>query len=314
MKKIFASGLAVVLAFSINMDFSQLTSAKSEEFEKNEVNTNKLTANIPDSKKTWLEGLGFSDHEITNMSKADYKHISEQFKGKSGKLVQTKQEYYKVDAYETSNGQKKVKMVKTTKEKAEKGVKRQKEKKAKEMKNNKFSLLGGNSVDAAWDSENDGWIRHSISVSDVGSNSLAKTSYTWLSNPDMAFSDVIGITHGPNVDVEAGSDYARHWYEDGTGTNYLPTEYSVEKKNDYGYADKFDLKGIGSGSAPHDHSGYMYFEFTQDRSSDNTADLYGHYAHQIQPSWFSISVGVGNISLIGSAESNATDTHVDWTY
>lgn len=302
MKKILISTLVAWLAFStFSIDFSGITMAASE---------NTFKAEISNSEQKWLEGLGFNSDEIENMSTDDFVHISEQFKGKSGKVIAKKQDYFKVDYYTDEKGKQKVKYVKTTKEKALRAVEELKKQKNKD----KFGLIKLNNASAASDTENDGWITQTLTVSDIGSTYLAKTSYKWLSNPDFAYSDTIAITHGDNVDKIANSEYATHWYKDGTGTHYLPADYSADKKSYYGYADQFDLKGIGSNAAPYDHSGYFYFEFLRDKTSDNTADLYGHYSHALTSSYYSISLSAGVLSLEGSAESNATDTHVDWTY
>jgi uncharacterized protein YwgA len=302
LKKLFVAVLAAWLTLSISIEFPKMTMAASE---------NKFKADISKSEQKWLEGLGFTPYEIENMSKEDFEHISEDFKGQKGKVVAKKQEYFKVDYYTDENGKKKVKMIKTTKEKALKEV----EKLKKQKEKNKYSLIKFNSASAASDTENDGWITQTLTISYVGSSTyMAKTSYKWLSNPDVGFSDTIAITHGDNVDKIAGSEYARHWYKDGTGTHYLPADYSADTKNYYGYADKFDLKKIGTNAAPYDHSGYFYFKFKQDKPNDYTADLYGHYAHALTSSYYSISLSFGALSLSGTAESNATDTHVDLTY
>ncbi|ALC83932.1 MULTISPECIES: hypothetical protein [Bacillus] len=300
MKKLFVAGIVACLTLSINIEFPQSTKAASE---------NKLKADISNDEQKWLEGLGFTSDEIVNMSKEDLEHTSKRFKGKKGKIIAKQEEYFKVDNYIDENGKQQKKMIKSTKDEALKEVE-----KLKKQKENKHGLINFNNASAASDTENDGWITQTTTVSDIGSTYLAKTSYKWLSNPDIGFSDTIAITHGDNVDKIAGSEYARHWYKDGIGTHYLPADYSADTKNYYGYADKFDLKKVGTNHPPYDHQGYFYFEFNRDKTSDNTADLYGHYAHALTSPYYSVSLSLGAISLSGSAASNATDTHVDWTY
>lgn len=315
MKKVIASSLAAMLTLSVGIEMPTTTKANDNIDKPTETaSVNSEKANISKKDSKWLQGFGFSTEEIDNMSKTDFKRISKQFEGRDAKVKVKKQEYFKVEVSMDKNGKKKLKMTKSTKKKALEAVEKIKKEKLKQK--NKYASInfGGNKASAAVDSENDGWITQTLTVSQSGSRHIAKTYYRWLSNPDLAYSDTIAITHGNNVDKIAGSEYATHWYKDGTGTHYLPSDYSADKKDYFGYADKFDLKGIGSNAAPYDQSGYMYFEFVQDSSSDYTADLYGHYSHALTSSWYSISLSAGVLSLSGSTESNATDTHADYNY
>jgi hypothetical protein len=314
LKKVITSSLVALLALSVGFDMP--ASTKANDNIENNIKTSERTdkAHISKEDSAWLQGFGFSKEEIENMSNTDFERISKQFEGRNAEVVVKKQEYFKVEVSKNKNGQKNVQMIKSTKKKAMEGVEKIKKEKLNQKNKSAFINFGGNKASAAVDTENDGWITQTLTVSKSGSRHIAKTYYRWLSNPDFAYSDTIAITHGNNVDKIANSEYATHWYKDGTGTHYLASDYSADKKDYYGYADKFDLKGIGSNAAPYDHSGYMYFEFVQDNSNDSTADLYGHYSHALTSSWYSISLSAGVLSLSGSSEVNATDTHADYTY
>ncbi|NBI28640.1 hypothetical protein [Chengkuizengella marina] len=267
---------------------------------------------ISDEQKEWLRGLGFSPNSIENMSDESFDHISKQFKGVTGKPIKEKVEYHKVEYTLDEKGKvKKVKMIKKTKEDYEKA---KKEKDAKRS----VSILG------TWDDTRDSWIKQRLYVGTISGSGngdyMAQTSYEWLEPPFVAYSDVTGITHGNNVDKVAGTEYGEHWYYDDNGyhTADITNNGEAESKDPDGYADKFDLKlfgtGVGDNLLARDHGGYFYITFDQDNSFDDTADLYGHYVHALTSSFFNISVSKGGISLAGSSESQATDTHVDFTY
>ncbi|MFG6117988.1 hypothetical protein [Thalassobacillus sp. B23F22_16] len=302
MKKFLIVGLAVILSLTpLSLNFPTSVFAQLDD----------QRVEVSKKDKIWLEGFGFSEQEINSMSKTSLHNIKEQFKGVNGTVKSSKTEYFKVKVYK-ENGKTKSKMIKKSKKEALEAVEKIKEEKKKN--NPKSSFIETNSASAAYDTENDGWITQTLSVSYLSNGEyLAKTSYNWLQRPGVGFQDAIGITHGNNVDKISGSEFAEHSYRDGLGRHY-EFDYSADKKNYYGYGDKFDLKVVGTNEGAYDHQGFMYFKFKRNLSSSNTADLYGHYAHALTSSYFSISLSYGGLSLSGAGESNATDTHVDLTY
>ncbi|PAV30443.1 hypothetical protein CIL05_04880 [Virgibacillus profundi] len=274
MKAIFSS-FAIILSIAfVSFGFANVSYAAE---------SNDKVVNISETDRDWLNGLGFSNEEINIMSDVSFNHIKEQFKGEKGEIVTKKEEYYKINKKET---------VKLSKQEALSGIKL-----AKQL--NKYNLLSG-----GYDTETDSWIKQTLSVSYIGNGKyLAKTRYEWLYQPAATFSDAIAITHDDNVDVDNNSFFSEH--RSGSGYEF---DYGADRSNYYGLGDKFDLKR----SIP--ATGFMYYEFKRDKTSDNTADLYGHYTHATSPGGFNISLSLGVLSLSGVTETQATDTAVDVTY
>ncbi|MCS1350060.1 hypothetical protein [Mechercharimyces sp. CAU 1602] len=170
----------------------------------------------------------------------------------------------------------------------------------------------------------DSWLKQTLTISYRGDGPnndygrpyyTAKLSYEWLKMPVLGFEDVIGITHGDNVDKFDDMMIAMHSYTDYNGNKtYNDSEYDFEVKNQHGFADIFDLQLFTPTVRANNHEGFMMFAFEQDKTNDNTADLYGHYTHALQPTGFSVAITTGSIALTGATESNATDTHIDLTY
>lgn len=242
-----------------------------------------------------FEQLGYSDEEIANLSDVEVNRIS----GKHGKLVSYVTKYYRVN----SSGQ----MTELTKESALKEVKDDKDKKTQAASD--LSPMSSGSG-----SSSNSWLSMTTTVSDLGNKDFYfKNSFTWLSNPWVHLTDVIGMTHNSSISVISGSEYLKVSYNKYSDTlSGVQDDYywTANIKDIPGYAFSYGLRssdGLWTYMDPH---GYMIYEGLATPSYFvGSSNAYGHYTHETIIAKLGISLSTGSMSVSPTvAVSKAPDT------
>lgn len=296
--------LSVIFLTTSSIAFADTQSTNSF-FSKsnNQVVENKTEkmANITDKKEIKrLMNLGFTEEEIKTFSASEY----ERYKDVNGKIVSNENKYYKVTK---GKGIEEI-----TAEQATKDVLRFNTEK---LTKNGISVMS----DGSDTEQTSSWLTMTTTVSDQGNKQfLFKNSFKWLTAPFCTFEDVVGLTHSSSISNNQNSEYLKYTYDKYSKT--IPSEFigtdnvfywTADKKNDSGYAFKYDLLSeTTSGYYVVHNSGYLVYTGTATPSNFvGSANAFGHYAHQQVSVSFGIDLVSGNMSANPSASyDEAIDT------
>lgn len=144
-------------------------------------------------------------------------------------------------------------------------------------------------------------------------NTLLKNSFNWLRSPQIALTDVVGISHSASAVKVPGTEGFSYKYTDGTGTHSVGATSTT--RNDKGIAKKFNLKAIGTNAPPTNHNGYISVQVKKGNINDIRANAYGHYTHVTVGVTGAIDIKTGSISVGGNiSKLNMPDTIILFNY
>jgi hypothetical protein len=226
----------------------------------------------------YFKNLGFTDEEIQNMTKQEYKDLMKRYKGLAGETEIISEKYY---TYYEEYGI----TIEITKEQFE-------EKKEKSLsKDKEISIFSNTDSDSNFSIQTTATKLYDSRGAYLNRIQL-KNTYNWINAPFSRFVDVIGFSWNSTVSYYPGTAYLLYKV-DGIKTE---TKTALDQKNGNGVAFELDL---WEGPAPY-HSGYMLQDVTKNSSTAINANIFGHYLHTVTPTWISnISIGYGVISLTG---------------
>lgn len=122
------------------------------------------------------------------------------------------------------------------------------------------------------------WLKLTTTSSKLSNgNTLLKTSFVWLRDPNLKLTDVVGITHSASAVKIPNTTSFAYKYTDGKGVHTLGSKSTTT--NISGIAKRFNLKAIGTNIPPTNHNGYISFQVKKGNKNDVSANAFGHYLH-----------------------------------
>lgn len=233
--------------------------------------------------------LGFTDIELDTMTQEEFNKYSDL----DGKLTSIDNSYYKVISDLEGN------VLSTT-----------------EVSEETALLQSSDSfiTPFASNTEKTSWMSMTTTSSKLSNgNTMLKNSFKWLKNPEIALTDVVGISHSASAVKVPGTEGFSYKYTDGTGTHSLGSTSTT--RNEKGIAKKFNLKKIGANAPPTNHNGYISIQVKKGNKNDIRANTYGHYIHVTLGFTGTIDIKTGSISVGGNIKkSNVTNTMILFNY
>lgn len=309
MKKLIVSMLTLLLLFS-----STITYADS-------------STDLNKSEAERYHQLGFTDKEINDLTPEEIEYFN-QF---NGELVSSDTKYYRI--YEDIGEDIGVnKAAGAVQEKSNlKVVEISKEQALLEVEQYNASLLNAHSDISIMGGGTDtkksaSWLTMTTDVSDLGGSPkeyLLKNSFTWLTEPNWALTDVLAITHPETVVHIQNSEIAAYTYDRYTlwSGNYIDTKttnlFTADESNSRGKAFKIDILSGEGGADVRNHRGYMAFRVKQAGTDAKYGMASGHYVHSEIAIIFGLSIDMtgAGLSVSGTTkQTKATDTSVTYTF
>lgn len=248
-----------------------------------------------------LKKLGFSDEEINTMTEEEF----EKYKNLDGKLINKTDKFYKITTDQDS-----ITSAIVVSEKEALAQSGYSESAGEEPP----AVEPGISVMAV-DTRSTTWLKMTTSSTKLSTGAtLLKNSFVWLRNPNVALSDVVGITHSASAVKLAGTESFAYKYTDGLGVHTTGSTSTV--RNSVGLAKKFNLKAIGTNAPPYNHNGYISVQVKKGNQYDIRANAYGHYAHLTAGvTGGTIGLSVGSLTLSYAFRyTRVSDTMVTFSY
>ena len=250
-----------------------------------------------------LSELGFSQEEIKDLDQEQIDRYSQM----NAKLVAKSEKYFK---YTKEGG-----FVEIPKRQALREVE-EFNRKIKEEHGSDVSIMSNPNTQSC------SWLKQTTSASNIGGKIYYfKNSWQWLADPIITLTDVVGMTHSSSISVNSNSErlyyyydkYNTHGVKEGTGKE---TYYTADKKDVYGYAYKYDIKGRSADGYYVFKNQRGYMEYTGKATPDNFigySNVFGHYSHQQLTSSISIGLSVGSMAVSpGFAFDEAPDTNAQF--
>lgn len=300
--------IIVLMLLAMNLFFVSSSFANESVIETEEPITEELITpvNLTSSEKEQLRQLGFSEEEIISMSAEEF----DSYKGLEGELTNKNEQYYRL-TYDLLTDKTVTEQIPMKTALQESGY--------------TSSGDGGGGIIAkpylppvqvmTKPTQTTTWMKMTTTSTKLtGGKFLIKNSFTWLKSPQVAFVDVLGITHSANVVKIPGTDKFAYKYTDGRGTHTLSAKSTVT--NSYGIAKRFNLKAIGTDRPPYNHNGYISIQVQKSNKYDTKSNAYGHYTHT-EGGLTGATIGLtpGGMTLgVGATTSKMTDTMILLTW
>lgn len=245
--------------------------------------------NLSDEDKTKMIELGFTEEELSTITQEEY----DTYINLDGELTSVDNNYFKIIT--DSDGE----ILSTTEVSEETAL----------IQSNE-SLI----TPYASNTTKTSWMSMTTTSSKLSNgNTLLKNSFKWLSSPQIALTDVIGISHSASAVKVPNTETFSYKYTDGKGTHSLGATSTV--RNDKGIAKKFNLKAMGVNQSPKNHNGYISIQVKKGNKSDIRANAYGHYTHVTLGITGSIDIKTGSVSVGGNlSKSNMPSTMILFNY
>lgn len=247
--------------------------------------------NLTSDQVKQMEGLGFTKEEIDEMDEEEF----EENKEYTGTVISQEEKYYKVET-DYSNTINQITPVS--------------EKEAlSEISKENNTIMAHSAV-----TKSSSLLKMHTSASKLSNGNIKlKNSFRWLKQPQVAFKDVVGISHSASAVKVPGTANFSYAYTDGTGKHKV--DAIGTKTSSTGVAKKFDLKKVGATIAPYDHHGYVSVQLKKGNKNDIRANGYGHYVHTEVGLSASVSIKTGELSVGPNIkQSKMDDTMVMFNY
>ncbi|MET4562720.1 hypothetical protein ABIA69_003911 [Lysinibacillus parviboronicapiens] len=138
---------------------------------------------------------------------------------------------------------------------------------------------------------------------------LLQNSFSWLKNPVVGFTDMVGMNYSDKVVIEPSTVKFSYKYTDGIGQH--TKSYTNLDYNTNGIAATFDLRVVGQNAGTSNHYGYLAVEVKKGNVNDVSANAYGRYTHSTLSFTVALAIRSGDISLgLATAESKMTGTAI----